>query len=199
MVPIEEQGRSSPFDRSAAPADGRAGLRTHLLQLRTDLSDRAERERVLVNRVVRWLRTMPVARLACYWPVRGEPNLLPVIANWLQDDAGRSASLPVIAGDVLEFAAWTPATPMQPGAYGIPVPRSSQRITPQLVIAPCVGIDTARYRLGYGGGYYDRTLAGFKVKPVVVGVGFDCARIASIRPQPHDIRLDLAITESGVL
>ena len=55
------------------------------------------------------------------------------------------------------------------------------------------------YRLGYGGGFYDRTLGAQTVRPVTVGIAFDVARIASIAAQPHDVRLDLAITESGVL
>jgi 5-formyltetrahydrofolate cyclo-ligase len=181
------------------PDPERANLRAQLLAARAALADREVRERALAARVSRWLRTMPVARLAFFWPVRGEPDLTQVIAEWLAERAGRTAALPVVAGEVLEFAAWTPGAPMQPGAYGIPIPATIQRVVPQLILIPCVGIDDRRYRLGYGGGYYDRTAAAFAVRPVLVGVGFDCGRIASIDPQPHDVRLDLAITESGVL
>jgi 5-formyltetrahydrofolate cyclo-ligase len=88
---------------------------------------------------------------------------------------------------------------LQPGRFGIPVPPGPARLTPQLLLIPCVGFDLARYRLGYGGGFYDRTLAAFKVRPVTVGLAFDCGRVPSIDPQPHDIRLDLVISESGVL
>lgn len=186
-------------DPTIQPDSERAGLRARLLAARAALADREVRERALAARVGRWLRTMPVARLAFFWPVRGEPDLTPVIGEWLAEGAGRTAALPVVAGEVLEFAAWTPRTPMQPGAYGIPVPAAVRRVAPQLLLIPCVGIDDQRYRLGYGGGFYDRTAAAFAVRPVLVGVGFDCGRIASIDPQPHDVRLDLAITESGVL
>lgn len=182
-----------------AAADSRSALRRQLLQLRDRLADRDERERVLANRVARWLQTMPVARLAFYWPVRGEPDLRGVVGEWLDEDPERVAGLPVIEGDVLVFARWWPDAPMRDGTYGIPVPSGASSVKPQLLILPCVGIDRQRYRLGYGGGYYDRTLARFAVRPVTVGVGFDCARVSTIRPQPHDIRLDLAITESGVL
>jgi 5,10-methenyltetrahydrofolate synthetase len=181
------------------PDPERADLRARLLAARAALADREVRERALAARVARWLRTIPVARLAFYWPVRGEPDLTQVIGEWLAAGAGRTAALPVVAGEALEFAAWTPGAPMQPGAYGIPVPATIRRVVPQLILIPCVGIDDQRYRLGYGGGYYDRTAAAFAVRPVLVGVGFDCGRIASIDPQPHDVRLDLAITESGVL
>ena len=188
--------------RSSAPArrdPQREQLRRRLLDARAALADRAVREPALANRVARWLKTMPVARLAFFSPVRGEPDLTPVAARWLAEQPGRQAALPVINGELLEFAAWSPGAPMQAGPFGIPVPASSVRLVPQVLLIPCVGVDAQRYRLGYGGGFYDRTLAALKLRPVTVGVAFDCGRIASIGPQPHDIRLDLAITESGVL
>lgn len=163
------------------------------------MEERATRESALANRVTRWLNTMPLARLAFYWPIKGEPDLSPVVARWLGGDAARRAALPVVEGDLLAFAPWSPGAPMQPGRYGIPVPATGERLSPQLLLIPCVGIDAQRYRLGYGGGFYDRTLAQLKVKPVTVGVAFDCTRVPSIGPQPHDVRLDLVITETGVL
>jgi 5,10-methenyltetrahydrofolate synthetase len=186
-------------DPTIQPDSERSVLRARLLAARDALPDRAERERVLGARVGRWLRTMPLSRLAFFWPVRGEPDLAAVIAEWLAEDPGRVAALPVVNSDLLEFAPWTPRAPMKPGAYGIPVPTTVQRLAPQLLLIPCVGIDDHRFRLGYGGGFYDRTAAALAVRPVLVGVGFDCGRIKSIQPQPHDVRLDLAITESGVL
>jgi 5,10-methenyltetrahydrofolate synthetase len=174
-------------------------MRARLLAARQDMEERDERERVLANRVARWLRTMPVKRLAFFWPIRGEPNLVQVITAWLAEDGARQAGLPIVVGQLLEFAPWTPTTPMERGAYGIEVPASKLRMKPQLLLIPCLGVDEQRYRLGYGGGYYDRTLASISPRPVAVGIGFDCARRPSINPQPHDIRLDLAITESGVL
>jgi 5-formyltetrahydrofolate cyclo-ligase len=186
-------------DPTIPPDREREGLRARLLAARAALPDRPVREHALAARVGRWLRTMPVARLAFFWPVRGEPDLTAVIGDWLAQAAGRVAALPVVAGEVLQFAAWTPGAPMRPGTYGIPVPATMQPVAPQLLLIPCVGIDDRRYRLGYGGGFYDRTAAAFAVRPVLVGVAFDCGRVASIDPQPHDVRLDLAITESGVL
>jgi len=174
-------------------------LRTRLLATRDGLADRPERETALANRVARWLNTMPLTRLAFYWAIKGEPDLAAVVARWLAANATRRAALPVVTGELLQFAPWTPAAPMLPGRFGIPVPQTDARLAPQLLVIPCVGFDAARYRLGYGGGYYDRTLAALKVKPVTVGVAFDCGRVASIGPQPHDIRLDLVISEAGVL
>ncbi len=177
----------------------RGGMRARLLAARMNLDDRADRERVLVNRVSRWLHTMPVTRLAFYWPTRGEPNLTPMITAWLAEDAAREAGLPVVVGELLEFAPWTPKTPMEPGAYDIQVPASKKRMKPQLLLIPCLGIDENRYRLGYGGGFYDRTLACLSPRPVTVGIGFECSRLHSIKPKLHDIRLDLALTEGGSL
>ncbi len=184
---------------SSATDAPRAALRSALLEARVALADRAERAVVLANRVARWLNTMPLARLGFFWPIRGEPDLAPVVARWLAADAKRRAALPVVEGDRLAFAPWTPGMTLQPGRFDIPVPPGTARLTPQLMLIPCVGFDDARYRLGYGGGFYDRTLGALAVRPVMVGVAFDCGRVTSIDPQPHDIRLDLVITESGVL
>lgn len=185
----------------AQPAadEQRRRLRARLLQARAELPDRAPREAALAARVGRWLATMPLARLAFFWPVRGEPALAAAIERWLAADATRRAALPVIAGERLEFAPWTPGMALPPGPFGIPAPAGGERLAPQLLLIPCVGFDRLRYRLGYGGGYYDRTLAALALKPVAVGVAFDCGRLDSIDPQPHDRRLDLVITESGVL
>ena len=154
---------------------------------------------MLCDRLLRWLRTVPLERLAFYWPTRGEPDVTAAVTTWLAEDPARSVALPVVAGPVLEFAPWHPRTPMKPGEFGIQVPDTTSRIKPQLLIIPCVGIDAKRYRLGYGAGFYDRTLARFSVRPSTVGIAFDCGRTPSIDPQSHDIPLDLGITESGVL
>jgi 5-formyltetrahydrofolate cyclo-ligase len=189
----------SPTATATATDAPRAALRSALLAARAALEDHAERATVLANRVARWLNTVPLTRLGFFWPIRSEPDLAPVIARWLAADAKRCAGLPVVEADRLAFAPWTPGMALQPGRFDIPVPPGRARLSPQLMLIPCVGFDDARYRLGYGGGYYDRTLGALAVRPVMVGVAFDCGRVASIDPQPHDIRLDLVITESGVL
>jgi 5,10-methenyltetrahydrofolate synthetase len=188
-------------DGSSVDVDGdaRRALRARLLAARAALPDREQRVAALANRVARWLNTMPLARLAFFWPIRGEPDLAPTVARWLAADPGRRAALPVVEGDLLQFAPWTPGTPMRPGDYGIAVPDTDARLNPQLLLVPCVGFDAARFRLGYGGGFYDRTLAALKLRPVTVGVAFECGRVPSIGPQPHDVKLDLVISELGVV
>jgi len=185
---MEEQGK---FERQE--------LRDRLLTARQAIANRADVERALLARVARWLRTMPVTRLAFYWPIRGEADLRRTMLAWLGEDVQRRAGLPVIVDQLLEFAPWTADTPMAQGPLGIAAPSRHARMTPQLLLIPCVGIDSMRYRLGFGGGYYDRTLAILNPRPVTVGIAFECTRVNSINPEPHDIRLDLVITESGVL
>lgn len=177
----------------------RQELRDKLITARESLRNRADVERALVARVARWLRTMPVTRLAFYWPIRGEPDLRRIILAWLGEDVQRKAGLPVIVDRLLEFAPWSADTPMAEGPLGIAAPSRHARMTPQLLLIPCVGIDSMRYRLGFGGGYYDRTLAALNPRPVTVGIAFECTRVATIEPQSHDVRLDLVVTESGVL
>jgi 5,10-methenyltetrahydrofolate synthetase len=186
-------------DPAARPAIGpREEMRLQLLALREAMQERARHERALVERVGRWLRAVPARRLASYWPTRGEADMTPAILEWLQQDPQRVVALPVIENELLTFAPWMPGQPLKTGAYGIPVPETTQRIVPQLLLVPCVGIDRRRYRLGYGAGFYDRTLPTISPRPVAVGIAFDCGRVETIEPMPHDFRLDLAITESGV-
>jgi len=191
---------SPPAGRQAPPSEPtRGALRARLLAARNELPDREARSRVLSDRLLRWLRTMPLQRLAFYWPTRGEPDVTHAVTTWLAENPAHSAALPVVAGQLLEFAPWHPRMPMKPGQFGIQVPDTDTRIRPQLLVIPCVGIDEQRHRLGYGAGFYDRTLASLAVRPSTVGIAFDCGRIKSINPHPHDIQLDLGITESGVL
>jgi 5,10-methenyltetrahydrofolate synthetase len=188
-----------PAPQAPLPDPRRGALRAKLLAARLELADREVRSRVISDRLLRWLRTMPLQRLAFYWPTRAEPEVSAAITTWLAEDPGRSASLPVVAGQLLEFAPWHPRLPMKAGTFGIQVPDTAARVKPQLLVIPCVGIDEQRYRLGYGAGFYDRTLASLSVRPSTVGIAFDCGRVKSVDPQPHDIRLDLGLTESGAL
>jgi 5-formyltetrahydrofolate cyclo-ligase len=188
-----------PASQETPPDPARGALRAKLLAARNDLPDRAARSRVVSDRLLRWLRTMPLQRLAFYWPIRGEPDVTAAITIWLAENTARSAALPVVVGQLLEFAPWHPRMPMKTAQFGIQVPDTTKRVKPQLLVIPCVGIDEQRHRLGYGAGFYDRTLASLPVRPSTVGIAFDCGRIKSIDSKPHDVQLDLGITESGVL
>ena len=132
-----------------------------------------------------------------YWPFRGEPNLRPLMRRMVA--AGKAVALPVVVEkrQPLEFRPWTPGCTMELGVWNIPIPDTRERVTPRLLMAPVVGFDPQRYRLGYGGGYFDRTLASLGSARTVIGVGYDSQAIATIHPLPHDIRMDRIVTQSG--
>jgi len=136
--------------------------------------------------------------ISAYWPIKGEPDLRPLMAEL--HDAGVTVALPVVETRAapLAFRRWTPATRMLRGDWNIPVPSpEADAVTPDIVLAPCLGWTGEGYRLGYGGGYFDRTLAALDPRPATIGVGFAAARLDTIYPQPHDIPLDLVVTEAG--
>lgn len=128
--------------------------------------------------------------VALYWPFRGEPDLRPWM-NRVIDRGGRVA-LPVVVakGQPLEFRSWAPGDKLERGVWNIPVPAAGDPVAPDLVISPVVGTDPENYRLGYGGGFYDRTLAALPEKPLTIGVGYNSARLPTIYPQWHDIPMD---------
>lgn len=135
-----------------------------------------------------------------YWPIKSEPDL----RFWLGSLSARGAqaALPVVEtiARPLIFRPWHPGAPMIRGHWNILVPESTAEADPDFMLAPLVGWQSEGYRLGYGGGYFDRTLAACRArgrKPVVVGVGLSSAKLATIFPQPHDIALDYIITETG--
>lgn len=172
--------------------------RDQLLAARAGLPDRPERERALRRHVAEWLARAEVRAVAFFWPIRGEPDLRAVMADWLIEDERRVAALPVVSGDALVFHAWVADAPMQAADFGIPVPARGRLVQPDCLLVPCVGFDTRRYRLGYGGGYYDRTLAQTVPWPLAVGIAFEIGRVDSIEPQAHDMALDAVITDAAI-
>src|SRR6185437_11670437 len=92
---------------------------------------------------------------------------------------------------------WQPGARMLVGIYDVPYPAEGETLQPDTMLIPMVGFDAALYRLGYGGGYYDRTVAALPERPRMVGVTFELSRIESIRPLSHDIRMDYVVTESA--
>ena len=172
--------------------------RARLIETRAALVNRERLEAALQRRVADWLLHADMHAVGFYFPTRGEPDLRQVMAQWLAFDQRRVAALPVMAGKTLEFHAWTVDAPMQAGGFGIPVPAQGRAIQPECLLIPCVGFDDKRFRLGYGGGYYDRTLAALVPYPLAVGISFEATRLESIDPQPHDIKMDVVITDAAV-
>ncbi len=139
--------------------------------------------------------------VAFCWPIRNEPDLRPLIARWYA--AGHpdfQALLPVVTGPgrPLIFRQWHPGDTTQEDRYGIPTPVEGPEAMPASLLIPVNGFDRQGYRLGYGGGFFDRTLAALQPRPLAIGIGFELARVDSIDPQAHDMRLDAVGTEAGV-
>lgn len=136
--------------------------------------------------------------VSLYWPIRGEPNVQPLFARLVA--RGVVTALPVVVeqDQPLQFRSWAPGEALAPGVWGIPVPARENRMIPELIVAPVVGFDARGFRLGYGGGYYDRTLAALAPRPYFLGVGYAESALESIYPQPYDQRLDAIVTEDGV-
>jgi len=179
----------------------RKAERQRLIALRQAIP--AAQRRQLSRRIARSLDEVlgdVCGRIASfYWPFRGEPDLRP----WAEAVAARGGvcALPVVVGrhEQLVFRPWRKGDPLEPGVWNIPVPSTEVAVTPDIVIAPTVGFDPACYRLGYGGGFFDRTLAAFHHRPRIIGVGFAAQAIRTIFPQPHDVPMDMIVTESGAL
>lgn len=134
-----------------------------------------------------------------YWPFKREIDLRHVVRHLI--DAGAVAALPVVVERArpVEFWAWQPRTKLARGIWNIPIPAERQVVQPAILLVPLLGFDGAGYRLGYGGGYYDRTLAATTPRPITIGIGYEHGRLDTIFPQPHDIPMDATVTEAGMV
>lgn len=152
----------------------------------------------LETRVEALLAQLGPASVGFTWPYRGEFDALPLMRRWLAADPARWAALPVVGekGQPMTFRRWTPDTVMATDRYGIPYPADGEAVVPALLLIPCNGFDGRGYRLGYGAGHYDRTLAALVPTPVAVGVAIEDGRLDDLQPQPHDLPMDWIVTEA---
>lgn len=203
------------MDNNASPAQPsssaqKAEWRRQLVAERQQLEDRFARNEAL-QRVMRvWLVERPDTVIGAYWPIKGEFDPLPALFRWqeagMEADAlgasqRRRIGLPVInkVDKTLTFYTWYPGCPMEEDAYGIPKPKDTEIIQPTLLFVPCVGYGLGGYRLGYGGGFYDRTLAALRPKPYTVGLGYTHGFLPDLEPEPHDVPLDAILNDNGVV
>jgi 5,10-methenyltetrahydrofolate synthetase len=175
-------------------------LRRERIAARSALSD--EERRPASARIEAHLAALlaqrPGGTLAFCWPIRGEVDCRPLAEKLLARGWRLCQPVAVEAHRPLAFRLWTPESPMARDHHGIPVPARGESVAPDVVLVPLVAFDDRCYRLGYGGGYFDRTLATLAPRPLAIGVGFEVARTASVHPQPHDVPMDMVVTESGV-
>jgi 5,10-methenyltetrahydrofolate synthetase len=184
-------------------AGWRKALRQSLIERREALSAEALHDfRVTMDgHIERAFPGLARGTLAFCWPYRGEYDARHVAA--LFRARGARTALPVVvkARAPLIFREWHPGIELAHGALGIPYPASSPEVHPDAALVPMVGFDRGGYRLGYGGGFFDRTLGAARAsgrKLVAIGVAFEISRIETIHPQPHDIPMDYVVTERGV-
>jgi 5,10-methenyltetrahydrofolate synthetase len=136
--------------------------------------------------------------VSAYWPFRGEPDLRGFMERMTSRGARCALPLVIERGQPLVFRTWARGDPLESGIWNIPVPAKGDEVVPDVVIAPVVGFDGECYRLGYGGGFFDRTLAAMPHKPRIFGVGYAQAEIRTIYPQSHDIPMNAVVTQDGV-
>jgi 5-formyltetrahydrofolate cyclo-ligase len=177
----------------------RKGERARLIEARESL-DAATLDsfrRRLDSHLRRSFPGLATAKLAIYWPIRGEYDARP-LAQKLRE-LGAVTALPVVvrARQPLVFREWHPGVALATGPLGIPYPVGSDPVVPTAVLVPMLGWDEGGYRLGYGAGFFDRTLASLTPKPVVIGVSYELGKLKTIHPQGWDIPMDWVVTERG--
>ena len=144
--------------------------------------------------VLAWWQAHPQAMLGVYWPLAGEPDLRPAYAELAQ--AGVRLALPVVlARDAaLGFAEWMPGEPTVNDQLGVAVPADLRMVErPPALLVPCLGFNAQGYRLGYGGGFYDRTLAA-QPRPRTLGIAYAC-QLVEFAVDMYDVPLDRVLTE----
>jgi 5-formyltetrahydrofolate cyclo-ligase len=182
------------------PTQDKAALRRQLQAERLAMPDRHQRAMQLQEVLRVWLVARHERSIGAYWSIKGEFDALPALYRWSEAEGDRRIGLPVIERETkqLRFHVWYPGCPMEDDAYGIPKPSGTEAFVPELLLVPCVGYGPRGTRLGYGGGFYDRTLASLVPRPATVGVGYSHGYIPWLEREPHDVPLDAILDENGV-
>lgn len=168
------------------------------LRLATSPDERRRAARAVATTLDNLVSPGPGMVVSLYWPFRGELDL----RDWMARAVARGArcALPVVVARArpLEFREWRPGCRTERGVWNIPVPADGELLTPDVVLAPLVGFDLNGYRLGYGGGFFDRTLVALTPRVRAIGIGQARAVMTTIYPQPHDVPLDAIVIETGL-
>lgn len=182
---------------------GRRHLRQRLLAERAALDAATVRRAAMAvaEHLRPWFAARPPASVGFCAAVRGEIDLAEFVGGLIE--AGWSAAMPVVERTAapMVFRAWTPLAPMTRDRHGIPVPATASCPAPTVLLIPVLGVDRAGHRLGYGGGYFDRTVAALAEqgrRPLCIGVGYDRSWINDLRPAAHDARLDSYVSPQGL-
>jgi 5,10-methenyltetrahydrofolate synthetase len=138
------------------------------------------------------------AAIGFCWPYKAEPDTR-FFLHAMRTRGARTA-LPVVVAkkQPMEFREWWPGAPTTPGVFDLPIPQGTAVIRPDALLIPPVGFDAQGYRLGYGGGFFDITLAAMTPQPLKIAVAFEISRMPTIYPQAHDVPMDFVVTENGI-
>lgn len=185
------------------PETDRKALRSRLIADREALSPalRSQLTAALAGHLGDVLNRLNPQTLGFCWPFRGEPDIVEFLAEWQAAFSGRQLALPIVPDTpgALAFHTWQPGEPLVADRFGIPAPQGTPSVALQAVLVPVNGFDARGYRIGYGGGFFDRTLASLSPAPISIGIGFEIARLDDAQPQPHDLPLDWIVTEAGIV
>ena len=192
-----------PFKLPLEPSQDKKALRRQLQAERQGLLDRHQRS-VHLQEVLRvWLVTRPETSIGAYWPIKGEFDALPALYRWTEAEPHRRIGLPVVKPPTASSCASTSGTPAarwrrMPTAS--PKPKDTEAFEPQMLLVPCVGFGPGGLRLGYGGGFYDRTLGRVAAAPLHGGRRLcACGFIPLAEPRSRTTcPLDAMLTEDGV-
>ena len=192
-----------PLPNEPLPSE-RDALRKKLVAARLALPDRLERAVLLQQALRAWLVGRTETSIGAYWPIKGEFDPLPALYRWTEggaDGASRRIGLPVAHRESksLRFHVWYPGCETELDAYDIPKPKGTDEFLPEMLVVPCLGFGPGGVRLGYGGGFFDRTLRSLAPRPVTVGVSYTHGFLPMLRSAPDDLPLDALITEDGVM
>ena len=184
--------------------DERAELRRKLIAAREALAGRIDLIAALQDVLRVWLVSRHETSIGAYWPIKGEFDPLPALYRWAEgapDGVTRRIGLPRVDRESgsLRWHLWFPGCPMEPDAYDIPKPRGTEALAPELLVVPCLGYGPGGVRLGYGGGFFERTMRTLRPQPMTVGVSFAQGFLPLLRPGPLDFELDAVLTEDGVM
>jgi 5-formyltetrahydrofolate cyclo-ligase len=182
----------------------RSALRQRLIQARQALPDRLERAVQLQSVLRLWLLSRQEKSIGAYWPIKGEFDPLPALYRWTEgapEGVTRRVGLPVVdkQNNALRFHAWYPGCETELDAYDIPKPKGTEEFTPDLLIVPCLGFGLEGVRLGYGGGFFERTVLTMQPRPATAGVSYAQGFLPLMRTEPDDLLLDTLLTEDGVM
>jgi len=188
----------------SSPDPTREALRTKLVAARLALPDRLERAVQLQSVLRVWLAGRRENTIGAYWPIKGEFDPLPALYRWSEggvDGSPRRIGLPVADRETgsLRFHVWFPGCPMEQDAYDIPKPKDTDEFKPAMLVVPCLGFGPGGVRLGYGGGFFERTLASLQPRAITVGVSYSHGFLPLLRLGPREIQLDAMLTEDGVM